>query len=75
MDALEKKRLRQSKKNSLRRQYRQCAREALFIKEYIQIKYPDAYGEAGAFYNYVNSIYPTKCDLRKTEEFKAIRLG
>ena len=75
MDAVEKKRLRQDKKNLLRRQYRQDSREALFIKEYIQIKYPDAYKEAGAFYNYVNSVYPTKCDLRKTEEFKALRLG
>ena len=75
MDALDNKRLRQDKKNLLRRQYRQEAREALFIKEYIQNKYPDAYEEAGAFYNYVNSIYPTKCDLRKTEEFKALRMG
>ena len=75
MDALDKKRLRQDKKNLLRRQYRQEAREALFIKEYIQNKYPDAYEEASAFYNHVNSIYPTKCDLRKTEEFKALRMG
>ena len=70
MDALDNKRLRQDKKNLLRRQYRQEAREALFIN-----KYPDAYEEASAFYNHVNSIYPTKCDLRKTKEFKALRMG
>ena len=75
MDAVDKKRLRQDKKNIARRQHRQDAREALFVKEYLRHKYPDAYEEACAFYNYVNSIYPTKCDLRKTEEFKAMKLG
>ena len=75
MEQAAKKRLRQDKKNILRRQYRQEAREALFIKEYIQEKYPHAYEEAGTFYNYVNSIYPTKCDLRKTQEFKALKMG
>ena len=75
MDSVDKKRLRQDKKNIARRQYRQEAREALFIKEYIRQKYPDAYEEAGAFYNHINSMYPTKCDLRKTEEFKAMRMG
>ena len=65
----------QDKKNCLRRQYRQQAREALFIKEYIQQKYPEAYEEAATFYNYVNSIYPTKNDLRRTDEFKALKMG
>ena len=75
MDVIEKKRLRQEKKNSLRRQYRQTCREALFIKDYIHTKYADAYEEACAFYNYINSMYPTKTDLRKTQEFKALRMG
>ena len=75
METVNKKRIRQDKKNAARRQHRQEAREALFVKEYLHHKYPDAYEEACAFYNYVNSIYPTKCDLRKTEEFKALRLG
>ena len=75
MDALQKKRLRYDKKNFARRQYRQTCREAIFIKDYIHIKYVDAYQEAAAFYNYVNSMYPTKPDLRKTDEFKAMRKG
>ena len=75
MDALQKKRIRQDKKNIARRQFRQDARVATFVKEYIQQKYPDAYDEACAFYNHINSMYPTKSDLRKTEEFKAMKKG
>ena len=75
MDALQKKRARQDRKNEGRRQFRQDARAAMFINEYIQQKYPDTYNEAGAFYNYVNSMYPTKSDLRRTEEFKAMKKG
>ena len=75
MDALQKKRLRQEKKNFARRQHRQEAREALCVKEYLRHKYPEAYEEACAFYNFVNSIYPTKPDLRRTEEFKALKNG
>ena len=75
MDALQKKRLRQEKKNISRRQHRQEAREALCVKEYLRHKYPEAYEEACAFYNFVNSIYPTKPDLRRTDEFKALKKG
>ena len=75
MDALQKKRLRQDRKNEGRRQFRQDARAAMFMNEYIQQKYPEVYNEAGAFYNYVNSMYPTKSDLRRTEEFKAMKKG
>ena len=75
MEKVDKKRLLQDKKNCLRRQYRQQAREALFIQDYVQQKYPEAYEEAATFYNYVNSIYPTKNDLRKTDEFKALKMG
>ena len=75
MDALQKKRLHYDKKNFARRQYGQTCREAIFIKDYIHIKYVDAYQEAATFYNYVNSMYPTKPDLRKTDEFKAMRKG
>ena len=75
MDALDKKRLRQDKKNLSRRQHTQEAREGLFIKEYIRHKYPDVYDEAGSFYNYINKTYPTKKDLQKTDEFKAMTMG
>ena len=74
MDAV-KRRMLQDKKNLSRRNQRQACREALLIKDYIRIKYADAYKEACAFYNYVNSLYPTKTDLRKTDEFKALVKG
>ena len=75
MEAVDKKRIRQDKKNLLRRQFRQQARAAIFINEYVQAKHEEIYEEAVAFYNYVNTIYPQKGDLRKTQEFKAMKLG
>ena len=75
MEAVDKKRRQQDKKNFLRRQYRQQARSAIFICDYIEEKHPEIYEEAVAFYNYVNSLYPQKKDLRKTDEFKALKLG
>ena len=74
MEAVSKKRQQQDRKNTLRRQYRQ-AREAIFIKDYICERHPEAYQEAAAFYNHVNSMYPEKRDLRRTDEFKAVKLG
>ena len=75
MEAVNKKRQAQDKKNALRRQYRQQAREALFIQDYIHEKYPEAYEEAATFYNYINNIYLEKKDLRRTDEFKALKMG
>ena len=75
METVNKKRVRQDKKNAARRQYRQDAREALFIHAYIKEKYPEVYEEAGTFYNYINKRYPQKRDLRKTDEFNALKLG
>ena len=62
-------------KNNLRRQQRDEIRQALLIYEYIKVKQPEAYEEAAKFYNYVNQYYPCKKDLRKTDEFKAIKAG
>ena len=75
MEAVDKKRIRQDKKNFLRRQYRQQARAAIFINDYVEVKHQEIYEEAVAFYNHVNNLYPEKKDLRKTEEFKALKLG
>ena len=74
MDAV-KRRLVQDRKNELRRNQRQLCREALVVKEYVQAKHDDVYKEACAFYNYLNSMYPTRSDLRKTDEFKALVKG
>ena len=62
-------------KNNLRRQQRDEIRQALLIYEYIKVKQPEAYEEAAKFYNYLNEYYPCKKDLRKTDEFKAIKAG
>ena len=75
METVNKKRVRQDKKNAARRRYRQDAREALFIQAYIKEKYPEVYEEVGTFYNYINKRYPQKRDLRKTDEFNALKLG
>ena len=45
-------------------------RQAYFISDYVQTKYFHLYTEAAQFYNALNMIYPTKNDLRKTDEYK-----
>ena len=45
-------------------------RQSYFISDYVQAKYFHLYSEAAQFYNALNMIYPTKNDLRKTDEYK-----
>ena len=60
--------------NSYKKEIRQAnnsrKRQALFISEYIQVKYNQMYLEAAEFYNKINTFYPKKPDLRKTVEFR-----
>ena len=63
------------RKNFLRRQFGQEARAAIFMKDYFEIKHQEIYAEAVAFYNHVNNLHPEKKDIRKTEEFKALKRG
>ena len=49
-------------------------RQALFISEYIQVKYNHLYQEAAELYNAINVIHPKKPDLRKSAEFKNWKL-
>ena len=53
-----------------RRLNRSKIRQVLFVAEYIQYKYFDIYSEAAEFYNALNTHYPKKYDLRKTDEYK-----
>ena len=62
-------------KNNIRRQKRNETRQALLINDYLKHTKPKIYEEAAIFYNDLNERYPTKKDLRKTDEFKAIKLG
>ena len=58
------------KYNEQRRSNKSKSRQALFVAEYIQLKWFDMYDEACAFFNSLNVLYPSKYDLRKTEEFR-----
>ena len=49
-------------------------RQALFIAEYVQVKYFEIYQEAAELYNKINAMYPKKPDLRKSVEFKNWKL-
>ena len=63
-------RAEQDKYNEQRQRNKRKSRQALFTAEYVQTKYIDVYKEACTFFNTLNSIYPTKYDLRKTGEFR-----
>ena len=65
----------QEHKNQLRRENRVQVRQALLICEYVQYKHPEVYEEAANFYNQLNAYYPLKHDLRRTDHFKALKLG
>ena len=58
-----------------RRQNRTKVRQALLVNDYIYHKYFNVYQEAAQFYNEVNHKYPTKYDLRRTDEFKAWKMA
>ena len=58
-----------------RRENRSKVRQALLISEYVRYKHFAVYQEAANFYNEVNSNHPLKYDLRKTDEFKALKMG
>ena len=59
--------------NSWRRQLAVKARQDRTIVEYLQLKRPEVYNEAVEYYNVLNKKYPSKLDLRKTDEFHALR--
>ena len=65
-----KTRAQQLRANDQRRSHRSKARQDVFISEYIQLKHFDVYSEAAKFYNALNTLYPAKYDLRKTEEYR-----
>ena len=57
------------RKNEWRRAQTAKVREERVITGYIETKYPKIYAEAAAFYNRLNKKYPSKCDLRKTNDY------
>ena len=45
-------------------------RQALFIKDFVESKYPEIFKEAAALHNELNASYPRKPDLRRCPEYK-----
>ena len=62
------------RKNRWRRAEAVRIREQRIITGYVEIKYPDIYKEAAGFYNLLNKKYPSKNDLRKTNEFELLKM-
>ena len=61
--------------NQQRNHLKALSRKSSFISEYIEIKYSGIYNEALHFFDAVNTVHPTKSDLRKTKEFRAWKPG
>ena len=60
--------------NKLRRLSRSKARKAIFIADYIAVKYANIYKEVEAVFNKLDEKYKDKNDLRKTDEFLFFKL-
>ena len=61
---------RKEYQRNLRETQRSERRQAVFIAEYVQMKYFDIFCEAARYYNQLNTIYPTRPDLRKSLEYR-----
>ena len=64
-----------TQKRAKRREKNSEVRQALLINEYVYKKHFAVYQEAASFYNNLNSKYPLKPDLRRTDEFRAFKMG
>ena len=58
-----------------RREKQNKIRQALLVNEYVYVKYFNIYQEAAEYYNSLNRLYPSRPDLRKCDEFKALKLA
>ena len=68
---MDKAKFLKEKRESTRKRKLSC-RKDLLITAYVNKRHPLIYKEAEIFYNKLNEIHPTKIDLRKTLEFKAL---
>ena len=64
----------QDRHNELRRRSRGKARKAIFIADYVEVKYSNIFKEAEGLFNMLNEKYKDKHDLRKTDEFLFFKL-
>ena len=63
------------RRRELRKTQRSITRRELLVADYVQYKYSDIYTEAVQFYNVLNDLYPTKNDLRKTDEYRVWKMN
>ena len=68
---MDKAKFLKEKRESTKKRKLRC-RKDLLITAYVNKRHPLIYKEAEIFYNKLNEIHPTKIDLRKTLEFKAL---
>ena len=66
---------RKDYQRNLRETQRSERRQAIFIMEYVQLKYFDIFSEAAQYYNELNTLYPTRPDLRKSQEYRNWKKG
>ena len=64
----------QDRHNELRRRSRVKARKAIFIADYVEVKYSNIFKEAEGLFNMLDEKYKDKHDLRKTDEFLFFKL-
>ena len=63
------KELKKDRKNVYRREESHRVRQERIITGYVKHRYREIYVEACEFYQHLNKIYPTKKDLRRTNEY------
>ena len=63
------------RKNITRRLEAAKVRHDRVIVGYIEFKHPNAYKEAEEFYEQLNTLYPDKKDLRRTNEYTWLKTG
>ena len=63
----------QDRHNVARRRCRAKARQAMFCMDYIQTTYTAIYNEATDFFTLLDSRYPDKVDLMKTDDYKRFK--
>ena len=68
---MEKGKLLATKREATRKRKATCRKDLLMIA-YVGRKHPFIYKEAETYFNKLNELYPTKLDLRKTIEFRAL---
>ena len=68
---MDKAKFLKEKRESTRKRKLSC-RKDLLITAYVNKRHPLIYKEAEIFYNKLNETHPTKIDLRKTLQFKAL---